>query len=113
MDGDTYRTPMMRTPTPTRADGSIPNGDFEQGPVIWQEFSTHGRKLIVQTFSRGVTPYNGTWAAWLGGEDDDISYIQQQITVPAGLPYLSYYHWITSADYCGYDFGMVLVNGWR
>jgi hypothetical protein len=47
----------------------------------------------------------------LGGEYDDNSYIQQQVTVPAGQSYLSYWHWIASADYCGYDFGGVLVNG--
>ncbi len=31
--------------------------------------------------------------------------------MPAGAPYLTYYHWIASADACGYDFGGVLVNG--
>ena len=50
-------------------------------------------------------------AAWLGGDYDEISYIQQQITVPADRPYLSYYHWIASTDTCGYDLGGVLVNG--
>jgi len=109
--GGATSTPT-RTPTKTAtpSSGLFPNGDFEQGQVIWEEFSTHGWDLIVQTFPGGVTPYNGTWAAWLGGDYDDISYIQQQITVPTGLPYLSYYHWIASSDYCGYDFGGVLVN---
>jgi hypothetical protein len=101
------RTPT-KTATPT--GGLFPNGDFEQGPVIWQEYSSNGWELIVQELSEGVTPYDGTWAAWLGGDLDEISIIQQQITVPADRPYLSYYHWIASADYCGYDFGGVLVN---
>lgn len=89
----------------------IVNGDFEQGAVAWTEFSTHGWPLIRQDFPGSVTPHNGSWAVWLGGEYDDISYIQQQVTVPVGQPYLSYWHWIASADYCGYDFGGVLVNG--
>jgi len=42
---------------------------------------------------------------------DDISYIQQQVTVLSSRPYLTYWHWIASADYCGYDFGGVLING--
>ena len=29
----------------------ILNGDFEQGPVIWQEYSTHGWELILQESS--------------------------------------------------------------
>jgi hypothetical protein len=89
----------------------IVNGDFEQGHVAWTEYSTHGWPIIRQNFPGSVTPYNGSWAVWLGGEYDDNSYIQQQVTVPAGQSYLSYWHWIASADYCGYDFGGVLVNG--
>jgi hypothetical protein len=88
----------------------FPNGDFEQGPGIWNEFSTHGYELIVQDFSSEVTAYDGTWAAWLGGEFNGISYIEQQITVPANLQYLSFWHWIYSSDDCGNDFERVFVN---
>ncbi len=87
------------------------NGDFEQGRVAWTEYSTHGWQLIRQNFSGSVTPYNGTWGTWLGGDLDEISYIRQQVTVPAGQSYLSYWHWIASQDACGYDFGGVLING--
>jgi hypothetical protein len=89
----------------------IVNGDFEQGRVAWTEYSTYGWPLIRQEFPGTVTPYDGTWAVWLGGDYDDISYIQQQVLVPAGQPYLSYWHWIASADACGYDIGTVWVNG--
>ena len=58
-----------------------------------------------------MTPHGGSWAAWLGGEFDDISYVQQSVGVSAGTPYLAYWHWIASADACGYDYGGVLVNG--
>jgi hypothetical protein len=88
----------------------FPNGDFEQGPGIWEEYSKNGWELIVQEFSAGVTPYDGTWAVWLGGDYDEISYIQQQILVPVNSPYLSYWRWIISSDVCGFDFGRVLVN---
>ncbi|MGQ9628574.1 MAG: hypothetical protein ACUVV0_16920, partial [Anaerolineae bacterium] len=91
--------------------GLLPNGDFEQGPTIWTEYSTHGWDLIVTSFPGSVTPHSGSWAVWLGGDFNDISYIQQQVTVPSGCPYLAYWHWIASQDVCGYDFGGVIING--
>jgi hypothetical protein len=92
-------------------DNTILNGDFELGPVDWEQSSTHGWDLILQSFPGTVTAYNGTWAAWLGGDDDEIAYIQQQVSVSSGLPFLSYWHWIASEDACGYDIGSVRVNG--
>jgi hypothetical protein len=55
--------------------------------------------------------HSGGYAAWLGGDNDEISYFQQQVTIDPISPYLVYWHWISSEDSCGYDFGMVLVNG--
>ncbi|MBN2390429.1 MAG: hypothetical protein JXR84_06885, partial [Anaerolineae bacterium] len=98
----------------TRSDapgGDVTNGDFESGSTDWTEYSTHGWDLIVQSFPSGVTPHGGSWAVWLGGDYDDMSYIQQQVTVPSGSPYLSYWHWIASEDACGYDYGGVVING--
>ena len=98
----------------TRSDvpgGDVTNGDFENGPTDWTEYSTHGWDLIVQSFPTGVTPHSGSWAVWLGGDLDDVSYIQQQVTVPSGSPYLSYWHWIASEDTCGYDYGSTLIDG--
>jgi hypothetical protein len=98
----------------TQSSGpSLCNGDFEQGSgVCWTEYSTHGWSIIVSSgFPGGLTPRSGSWAAWLGGDDDDLSYVEQQVAVTAGSPYLAYYHWIASSDACGYDYGGVLVNG--
>jgi hypothetical protein len=88
----------------------FPNGDFEQGPVIWEEYSSNGYDLIVQELAPGVAPYDGTWAAWLGGLTDEVSYIVQQVSVPNDLPFMSYWHWIVSSDECGKDIAEVLVN---
>jgi uncharacterized repeat protein (TIGR01451 family) len=89
----------------------IVNGDFEQGSTGWDEYSTHGWSLITNSgFPGSVTPHGGNWAVWLGGDLDDISYIQQQVTIPSGQPYLAYYHWIASEDACGYDYGGVIIN---
>jgi hypothetical protein len=89
----------------------FPNGDFEQGPVIWSQYSSSGWLLITEVFIPGVSPYDGTWAAWLGGSPGEISYIVQQILVPHGYPYMSYWYWIDSEDECGNDVGQVFVNG--
>lgn len=88
----------------------IVNGDFESGSTGWTEFSTHGWEIIVNSFPPGVTARSGSYAAWLGGDIDDISLVQQQVTISAGAPYLVYWHWIASSDFCGYDFGGVMID---
>jgi thermitase len=92
--------------------GSLRNGDFEAGPTIWSWYSTHGWDIIINHgFPGYVTPHGGSWAAWLGGDYDDVSYVEQRVTVPAATPYLAYYHWIDSADICGRDWAHVLIDG--
>ena len=90
----------------------LPNGDFEQGKVIWQEYSKKGYDLIynINQTQNAAPPYSGTWATWLGGAYDEISFLQQTVLIPTDSPILSYWQWIDSADVCGYDFGGVLVN---
>jgi hypothetical protein len=96
---------------PTSAD-DIANGDFESGSDgSWTEYSSHGWDLIVTTFPGSVVPHSGSWAVWLGGEYDDISYVQQDVTVLGGSSILSFWYWIASADLCGYDYGSVRING--
>ncbi|MGC9025863.1 MAG: hypothetical protein ACP5NB_13715, partial [Chloroflexia bacterium] len=110
-------TPLP-TPTPTPPPLPTPpfcpllsNGDFEQGPVVWTQYSQNGRDLILNGGWPGtVTPRSGVWAVWEGGDDNEVCYIQQQAFVPTATPYFRYYHWIASQDACGYDFAYVRVN---
>ena len=102
------------TPTSTPEPGTgVINGDFEQGTTGWDEYSTHGWDLIVSTsgLPSYVAPHSGDWAVWLGGDDDETSRVGQQVDVPSGDPYLTYWHWIDSADLCGYDWAGVDING--
>jgi hypothetical protein len=99
-----------RSVTVSPASQPIVNGDFEAGPTGWTQYSSHGWDVITTDFPGSVSPRSGSWAAWEGGEDDDISYVQQQVTVPPSQPYLSYWHWIASEDDCGYDFAGVVIN---
>lgn len=90
----------------------VANGDFEAGAVNWTAASTKGRTLIRTAFVGAVTPHSGQYAAWLGGAYSEQSTISQtNVLVPAGAPYLAYWRWIASVDYCGYDHGYVKVNG--
>lgn len=105
---------IIRTdpPPPPPPPTNLCNGTFEAGHTCWTEFSTHGWDIIMSGPWPGtVTPHAGSWASWLGGDYDDISYIQQQITVPAATPYLGFWYWIASEDVCGYDYGYLVVNG--
>jgi hypothetical protein len=100
------------SPEPHITSNGIVNGDFESGPTGWTEFSLNGWPLIVDSFPSIITPRSGSWLAWLGGDEDEVSYIEQQVTLPAGDTNLTYWHWIGSADSnCAHDFGGVLING--
>ena len=100
------------TPTPTPTAIPLVNADFEQGPGAgWQEYSLLGYDLIVNDFGdNAITPHSGQWAAWLGGDDNEISYVRQTVSIPTGASILSFWAWIGSEDSCGFDFGGVMVN---
>jgi hypothetical protein len=59
----------------------------------------------------GSARHTGGYAAWLGGLRGETTAIQQQASISAAMPHLTYWHWIGSADYCGYDKAYVRVNG--
>lgn len=92
---------------------SLPNGDFEEGPTVWIESSEQRDHVILHEDDPElrVYAYSGDWAALLGAANNETSYIQQEVTVPLTAPYLVYWHWISSSDDCGYDFGWVKING--
>jgi hypothetical protein len=90
----------------------VANGGFEQGATAWTQSSTQGFKLICTKAScgSGLQPHSGATLAWLGGGNNERSRISQTLTIPAGKPAaLSFWRWIESEDYCGYDYGYVQV----
>lgn len=87
----------------------LQNGNFEQGPNgAWTEGSPPGVSII--TSDKPVSAHSGAWIAWLGGIYDDSSGIFQVVTVPSDRPYLKYWHWIASQDFCGYDVAGVALG---
>lgn len=93
--------------------GGIANGDFEQGRTGWTEYSLVDWPLIYHEDDLDVAPHSGRWAAWLAGADDEISYIEQRVDVPAGGPSLTYWFRISSMDECDADDdrGEVRIDG--
>ena len=92
---------------------AILNSGFESGTANWQQYSAQGWDVIIDITNPDLppawSPHGGSWAAWEGGGNYDISYVQQ--TVGVSCPYLVYWHWIYSEDSCGNDFGKVVVDG--
>jgi thermitase len=105
----TLRAYTPPAPTP---DTPIPNGDFESGLTHWSAYSVLGRVVIADAFPNPVTAHGGSWAAWLGGDNNESAYIQRQVPVPDNAPYLRYWYWIDSGDICGsnYDSAHVRIN---
>ncbi|MEZ4718050.1 MAG: hypothetical protein R2851_18455 [Caldilineaceae bacterium] len=69
--------------------------------------------VITDDFTRvELTPHSGQWAAWLGGLDDETSWIQQRIVVPDPAVPLVYWEWIASAEEsCAYDGAAISIDG--
>lgn len=108
-NGRSHSQPGFNPLTSTSAH--IANGDFENGrDGSWQEYSAYGWDIIVDSFELPIPPHSGSWAAWLGGDSNEVSYILQGVTIPAEASTLSFWHWIGSDDACGYDFGWVKIN---
>jgi hypothetical protein len=96
-------------PTPTAA---LRNGDFESGrDGTWTESSSNGYTLVMSSVEGlEIPPHSGSWAAWLGGADFEISILSQKIKVPDTAQTLSFWYWIGSEDLCGYDTAGVFLG---
>jgi hypothetical protein len=92
------------------------NGDFEAGRSSWVEFEDStffDFPLIVKKsqMPASISPRTGEWAAWLGGESDLNSYIEQPLTIPQSSPELVYWLRIDSISACDASHGGVSLNG--
>ena len=91
----------------------VADGSFENGPDgTWQEASLKGWPLILSEEYLLVPPHRGRWAVWLGGDNDEISFVRQQVTLPSSKAdaVLSWWLWIASEDACGNDYFYILIN---
>ncbi len=92
---------------------TLRNGNFESGPGVgWSEHSTNGWPLVIDKtlLPQDLNPHSGSWAAWLGGADNETSTLSQPVTIRSAAKILSFYQWIAHKDNCGNDVARVLVN---
>jgi len=103
------------TPTPTVNPDPIalPNGDFEQGHEVWTETSNWRDQVIINQDEFGVPVHGGEWAALMGINYNAVEKLEQSVFVPPDHPYLSFWLWIISVDYCNYDFAYVYAGTTR
>jgi hypothetical protein len=89
------------------------NGDFDSGPEVgWVDYSAQGFDVIVKDLGEGVSPRSKFFAAWLGGYDNEQSYVRQDVTITDATPLLDYWTWIDSTESaCTWDLGRVYVRG--
>jgi hypothetical protein len=93
---------------------AIQNGDFEAGNSGgWREKSAQGYPLIAASLP--VPPLNGRYAVWLGGANEEISRIFQQITAPSTAElYLIFAYQIQSEEEkCTQDRAKLFFNDQR
>jgi len=86
-------------PTPP----TLQNADFDLGHVAWTESSSNfpGPLSLLYQGSTGGAPaaYSGAWLAWLGGADNEVSDLSQQIAVPNGTgPFYLYFRYQIGSD---------------
>lgn len=106
---------LTPTPTPTPIPAMVPitNGNFESGRTGWSEVSSNEFPLIFDRpgLPSSIVPRSGSWLAWLGGANDEIAYIEQEVSIPSNAPHFTYWYWVVSEDSCGNDRGAVVLNG--
>ncbi|MFN8492095.1 MAG: trypsin-like serine protease [Caldilineaceae bacterium] len=96
------------TPQPVR---SLQNGDFEAGANAgWVEHTLQTGNFVLKKSALGITPHSGAYAARLGNSVNEVSVVEQDVTVPASSAVLHYWIQIKSSNSCGYDYGGVVVN---
>lgn len=107
------------SPVPSATPTNLPllkNGDFEAGPNgDWQETingqpATTSLIVIPQPV---VIPRSGQYLAWLGGTQNEVQRLKQEVTLSTTTPlYLQFYYQATSSEGdCAADRADVVVNG--
>ena len=90
---------------------AVVNGNFEQGPGVgWWEQSSHGYALVRHYSNLPAMPRSGYYAAWLGGDNNEESWLYQQVNMPAGDPHLTFWYWASSSDLPGYDLSLIIID---
>ncbi|MGC9349406.1 MAG: hypothetical protein ACP5JG_14805 [Anaerolineae bacterium] len=115
LDSVIYLPIVIGSGSSSPSPNAVENGDFEAGRTAWDEYEDStffDLELIVPNdrLFDPITPYDGAWVAWLGGESGLETYIEQEILVPEFEPQLTYWHWIDSIFACDASYGGVFLD---
>jgi hypothetical protein len=104
----TPKITVTPTGTATPLARLIPDGDFEgggdQSQSLWSRFSLQGHRVIFDNDidddlpELPIAPFSKSAAAWLGGDDSELSYVETSFFLPAELPFLTNKYYIHSVD---------------
>lgn len=87
----------------------VRNGDFEQGNMFWNEYSSNNYRLIIEDPSLA---FQGGWSAWLGGANDEVSQLYQSVNIGADVQYLTFWNALYSSETgCDFDTFYVKIQG--
>jgi secreted trypsin-like serine protease len=93
---------------------TLDNGDFETGAGAgWQVYTLRTSSSSIWSTgdaSQGVTPHGGASMARLAAIDQEVTVLEQSVTVAVDKPVLTFWYQIRSQDRCGSDFAGVAVN---
>jgi hypothetical protein len=114
--GEAAPQDAIAAPRAAKSSQLLPNGDFEQGQTAWTEYSLNDFDIILREDDPvdppPFVPFSGAWLAWLGGFDEETSYIEQRVSLPVAVGNLTFQLLIDSIDLCGvyYDVAEVRIN---
>jgi serine protease len=112
LDNNVFLPALIRNSGGGGGGGSIVNGTFES-TTGWTETSSNSL-LIVGAAPNSMPAHGGSRLAWLAGADNETSTIQQQISVPAGAPTLTFWYQVRTVEaFCAasIDSAAVKING--
>jgi len=98
--------------SPASADALLINGDFDAGPGPEWSQSSPGGLIVDPAGGLPVTPYSGTYSAWLGGATNTFHRLSQLVAVPADMTLnaLDLQLWIATSEIGLVEYDTLVVN---
>ena len=94
----------------TTGTNLVANPGFETGTASWSQSASGGFPIIFQNTAQQTVARSGSWYAWLGGYDNAIDTLYQDITIPAGSgARLQFWYFITTNESTSTAFDSMVV----
>lgn len=94
------------------ASAWLQNGGFEEGDNgAWQVYSFQDLEIIYKPDPDEPQPHSGSYFAWMGGLQNEVTTLSQTVHLSPDTPYLHFWYAIYSDDTGDNDFLTVEING--